>query len=307
MTNNQTWNTKCDKMENSVNLNLINLLILLKKHRSMRVVAKILGKSESAISKDLSKLRNEFSDNLFIKTQSGFEATHYLEQIYPELESTYLKLISIVNKPIEFQPQQYDELITIAIAEAEYEHIITSLYPQLIEQFPKAKLKFITWNYDSVDKMRAGEITCGIHLQNERFSKDLYQKALQVEKMVAAVHKRYQIKHWDEIKKLPFVFIDVPAWNELNYQFKEVLPKVYSSDILYNVRVDRLKSALDIATQSKVALQIPANYLTDDFSIVPYPENIDFKIAYSFYCLQTEKNNPLVQILQKLISGCYVK
>ncbi|EGQ8146531.1 LysR family transcriptional regulator, partial [Vibrio parahaemolyticus] len=38
-------------MENRVNLNLINILILLKKYKSMRVVAKILGKSESAISK----------------------------------------------------------------------------------------------------------------------------------------------------------------------------------------------------------------------------------------------------------------
>ncbi|WP_323217435.1 hypothetical protein [Vibrio parahaemolyticus] len=37
-----------------MNLNLINLLILLKKHKSMRIVAKILGKSESAISMRIS-------------------------------------------------------------------------------------------------------------------------------------------------------------------------------------------------------------------------------------------------------------
>lgn len=273
----------------------------------MRIVAKILGKSESAISKDLSKLRNEFSDNLFVKTQNGFQATHYLEQIYPDLESTYLKLISIVNQPIEFQPSQYQELITIAIAEAEYERIVSILHPKLIEQFPRAKLKFITWNTDSLSKMMEGEITCGIHLQNERFSKDIYQKVLQATEIVAAVHERYHIMHWDEIKRLPFVFIDVPAWNELSYQFKDILPKAYSSDISYSVRVDRLKSALDIASKAKLAIQVPATFLDSDFIIVPYPEDIEFNVAYSFYCLQTEKHNPLVQILQKMINQCYLK
>ncbi|TOK65463.1 LysR family transcriptional regulator, partial [Vibrio parahaemolyticus] len=75
-------------MENRVNLNLINILILLKKYKSMRVVAKILGKSESAISKDVSKLSNEFSEVLFVKTKNGFEPSYYLEQIYPELEAS---------------------------------------------------------------------------------------------------------------------------------------------------------------------------------------------------------------------------
>ncbi|EGQ8045197.1 LysR family transcriptional regulator, partial [Vibrio parahaemolyticus] len=76
-------------MENNVNLNLIRTLILLKKHKNMRTVAKILDKSESAISKDISKLNKEFAKELFIRTRNGFEASYYLEQIFQELEFTY--------------------------------------------------------------------------------------------------------------------------------------------------------------------------------------------------------------------------
>jgi DNA-binding transcriptional LysR family regulator len=294
-------------MENKVNLNLINVLILLKTHRNMRTVAKILGKSESAISKDINKLRKEFADNLFIKTQNGFEPTHYLHQIYPELESAYLQLVNIVNKPIEFQPHLSQELITIAVADAEYDTIVAQLYPKLTTHFPRAKINFITWKPDSLELLLQGKIDCGIHLQNDRYSKDMYQMTLKVDQIVTAVHKKHAIDSWDEVRQLPFVFIDVPGWNELSYRFEEVLPKEHKADISYRVRVDKLKSALHIATNSKMAIQLPTQYLNDEFSVIPYPKGVRFNIAYSFYCLQTERRSPLIQILSDLINECYME
>ncbi|EGQ8485956.1 LysR family transcriptional regulator, partial [Vibrio parahaemolyticus] len=232
-------------MENRVNLNLINLLILLKKHKSMRIVAKILGKSESAISKDVAKLSNEFSEVLFVKTKNGFEPSYYLEQIYPELEASYLQLVRVVNKPIEFEPLEYRELIHIVITEAEYERVVASLYPKLINQFPKAKLKLSTWNQDSLESLLKGNVDCAIHLQNERIPKDIYQTTLKIDQISAAIHRKHQIDTWDELKKIPFVFIDVPSWNEFNYRFEEILPPESRGDISYKIRVDKLKSALD--------------------------------------------------------------
>ncbi|MFG6212823.1 LysR family transcriptional regulator, partial [Vibrio parahaemolyticus] len=175
-----------------MNLNLINILILLKKYKSMRVVAKILGKSESAISKDVSKLSNEFSEVLFVKTKNGFEPSYYLEQIYPELEASYLQLVRVVNKPIDFEPLEYRELIHIVITEAEYERVVASLYPKLINQFPKAKLKLSTWNQDSLESLLKGNVDCAIHLQNERIPKDIYQTTLKIDQISAAIHRKHQ-------------------------------------------------------------------------------------------------------------------
>ncbi|PNH78547.1 LysR family transcriptional regulator [Vibrio diazotrophicus] len=292
-------------MENKVNLNLINTLILLKKHRSMRTVAKVLGKSESAVSKDLSKLRNEFSDSLFIKTQNGFEATHYLDEIYDDLESAYFQLVNVVNKPIEFQPHLYQDLITIAIADAEYDHIVSHLYPKLMEYFPKAKFNFVTWKQESLENLLQGNIDCGVHLQNDSYSKDFYQKTLKVDQIVTAVHKQFGITQWQETKQLPFVFIDVPGWNEFSYRFEDILPKEHKQDITYCVRVDKLASALSIAANSRTAIQCPTRYLDDDFSVIPYPKGVSFDVAYSFYCLQTKRHSPLIQLLHQLINECY--
>ncbi|EGQ7895797.1 LysR family transcriptional regulator [Vibrio parahaemolyticus] len=292
-------------MENRVNLNLINLLILLKKHKSMRIVAKILGKSESAISKDVAKLSNEFSEVLFVKTKNGFEPSYYLEQIYPELEASYLQLVRVVNKPIEFEPLEYRELIHIVITEAEYERVVASLYPKLVNQFPKAKLKLSTWNQDSLESLLQGNVDCAIHLQNERIPKDIYQTTLKIDQISAAIHRKHQIDTWDELKKIPFVFIDVPSWNEFNYRFEEILTPESRGDISYKIRVDKLKSALDIAEKSKIAIQLPLRYLNDNFKIIPYPNDVSFNIAYSFYCRQTEKHSPLITILQEMIEDCY--
>ena len=292
-------------MENRVNLNLINLLILLKKHKSMRIVAKIIGKSESAISKDVAKLSNEFSEVLFVKTKNGFEPSYYLEQIYPELEASYLKLVNVVNKPIKFEPLEYRELIHIVITDAEYERVVACLYPKLIRKFPKAKLKLSTWNQDSLEALLQGDVDCAIHLQNERIPKDIYQKTIKTDEIVAVVHKEHQIDTWDELKKIPFVFIDVPSWNEFSYRYEEILPAESRRDISYKIRVDKLKSALDIAEQSKIAIQLPKRYLSDNFKIIPYPNNVNFNIAYSFYCRRTEKHNPLIKMIQKMVEDCY--
>ncbi len=294
-------------MENKVNLNLINTLILLKKYRSMRKVAKVLGKSESAISKDLTKLRLEFSDNLFVKTQNGFEPTSYLNDIYQELERAYTQLITIVNKPVSFEPHRYKGLITIAIADAEYDQIVASLYAKLIQVFPEAKFNLVTWDQNSLNKLLNGEITCGIHLQNNDFSKDIYQKTLKTDQIVPAVHKQHQVTDWEGLKRLPFVFIDVPGWNEFNYRIEDVLPKEIKSNIGYKVRVDKLKAALQIASKSKVAIQAPTKFFNDDFTIIPYPDGIRFDVAYSFYCSQTERDSPLVKILIELIKECYAE
>ncbi len=292
-------------MENNINLNLLNILILLKKHRSMRAVAKVIGKSESAISKDFSKLRAEFNDELFVKTQSGFEPTHYLAQLYPQLESAYLQLVTVVNKPIEFKPEQYHELITIAVADAEYDYIVTQLYPQLSQLFPLAKFKFVTWDKDTVEQLLQGKISCGINLQNDHISKDIYQKTLYTDQIVIATHKQLNISTWQQIQQTPFVFIDVQGWNELNYRFKDILPKEHLQDIYYSIRVDKMQSALNIAAKSKLAIQTTLRYLNDDFVTIPYPKGIRFDIAYSFYCLQTNRHSPLIKILSKLIQQCY--
>ncbi|MCF7362275.1 LysR family transcriptional regulator [Vibrio sp. A1-b2] len=271
----------------------------------MRTVAKVLGKSESAVSKDLSKLRNEFSDSLFIKTQNGFEATHYLDEIYDDLESAYFQLVNVVNKPIEFQPHLYQDLITIAIADAEYDHIVSHLYPKLMKYFPKAKFNFVTWKQESLENLLQGNIDCGVHLQNDSYSKDFYQKTLKVDQIVTAVHKQFGITQWQETKQLPFVFIDVPGWNEFSYRFEDILPKEHKQDITYCVRVDKLASALSIAANSRTAIQCPTRYLDDDFSVIPYPKGVSFDVAYSFYCLQTKRHSPLIQLLHQLINECY--
>ncbi|TOJ25390.1 LysR family transcriptional regulator, partial [Vibrio parahaemolyticus] len=61
-----------------------------------------------------------------------------------------------MNKPIDFEPLEYRELIHIVITEAEYERVVASLYPKLINQFPKAKLKLSTWNQDSLESLLKG-------------------------------------------------------------------------------------------------------------------------------------------------------
>lgn len=292
-------------MENKVNLNLLNIIILLKMHKSMRMVAKILGKSESAISKDLSKLRSEFSDELFIKTKNGFEPTYFLNQIYKDLENVYMKLIELVNTPVNFDPENYTNTISIAIAEPEYDYIVDRLYPRLVQKFPKAKFCFEVWNRNSLNNILCGKVLCGIHFQNENLSKDMCQKTLKVEQIVTAVHKSHNITHWSQIKQTPFIYVDVPGWNDYQPRYQDYLPIELWKDISYAVTVGTSKSALNILSQSKLAVQAPIKYLDDNFSIIPYPSGATFNTAYTFYCPQIEKQSPLINHIYSILLEVY--
>ncbi|MFV0447451.1 MAG: LysR family transcriptional regulator [Vibrio sp.] len=292
-------------MENKVNLNLISIVILLKRHKSMRVVAKILGKSESAISKDLSKLRYEFSDELFVKTRNGFEPTYFLNQIYNDLENTYTKLINLVNIPLSFEPSSYTNTISIAVVESEYDYIVNHLYPRLVKNFPNAKLHFEVWNQDSLDKILSGKIKCGVHYQNKNISKDVYQKNLKSEQIVTAVHKSHNITHWSQIKSTPFIYVEIPGWNDYQPRYQDYLPIELWKDISYAVTVGTLKSAFNIVSQSKLAIQTPIRYLNDDFSIIPYPSGTMFDTAYTFYCPQVERHNPLINHIYSILLEVY--
>ena len=54
-------------MRPPLDLILLKVLVLIHKHRHLKPVAKELGKTESAVSKHLAKLREQLDDPLFVR------------------------------------------------------------------------------------------------------------------------------------------------------------------------------------------------------------------------------------------------
>ncbi len=74
-------------MNQALDLNLLKVLVLINKHRQLRPVAKALGKTESAVSKYLSKLRLQLDDQLFVRGAHHLEPTEFTLKLLPQISA----------------------------------------------------------------------------------------------------------------------------------------------------------------------------------------------------------------------------
>ncbi|MCG9774222.1 LysR family transcriptional regulator, partial [Vibrio diabolicus] len=97
----------------SINLDIQNVLVLKRMYelRSVRLVADSLGKTSGSISKNLTKMKAQLDDPLFIQTKNGFEPTAFVEANMPHFEQILTSIDSI--KPQSFSPANFDGSITI--------------------------------------------------------------------------------------------------------------------------------------------------------------------------------------------------
>ncbi|CAM3044563.1 Putative HTH-type transcriptional regulator YbdO [Vibrio rarus] len=139
------------------NLDIHNILVLKKMYelRNVKLVAESLGKTSGAISKNLSKLKIQLDDPLFVQTRVGFEPTAFVEANMDNFEKilTYTEAI----KHQDFSPVNLTSTITLYANTLFWHRYGNDLYLALIKDAPNAKFSFRQWGIDSRERMVGGE------------------------------------------------------------------------------------------------------------------------------------------------------
>ena len=96
-----------------INLDIQNILVINRMYelRNVGLVAESLGKTSGAISKNLSKLKNQLNDPLFIQTKHGFEPTTFVENNISNFEQILSSIEAIKHQ--DFSPESYRGTIKI--------------------------------------------------------------------------------------------------------------------------------------------------------------------------------------------------
>lgn len=97
----------------NLNLDIQNIVVLKKMYelRNVKLVAEALGKTSGAISKNLTKLKSQLDDPLFIQTKQGFEPTAFVEANMDNFENILSYADSIKHR--EFSPHTLRESVCI--------------------------------------------------------------------------------------------------------------------------------------------------------------------------------------------------
>lgn len=110
-----------------IDLNLLVCLQVLAEELSVTRASSRLHLSQSAVSKSLAKLREQFDDPLFIRTSHGLKPTPKMLFLKPKLE-TLVDQLELITQPEQFSPQSSEYRFHIAAVESVYPLILPHFY-----------------------------------------------------------------------------------------------------------------------------------------------------------------------------------
>lgn len=141
--------------------NLLSVLEVLLEEQSVTAAAARLHLSQSAVSKQLARLRLIFDDPLFERTAYGLRPTPKAMLLAPDLRQI-LNQIAQLTRPNEFEPELSQRKFRLNIVETAYSLTYPHFMPALLQQAPGIKLNSQTWHTESMDKLLRCEIDLGI-------------------------------------------------------------------------------------------------------------------------------------------------
>jgi DNA-binding transcriptional LysR family regulator len=145
-----------------VDLNLIISLNVLLKERNATQAAKVMFVSQSAMSRNLQRLRYTFSDPLFTRTAKGLVPTVKALELEKELQVVLPQLSALFGKD-EFDPAECEEVFSISMPSYLGSLTIPNLSTKLLTEAPKTSLVEMAAKSNPFDLLDSGKLDFAVH------------------------------------------------------------------------------------------------------------------------------------------------
>ncbi|MGV2987713.1 LysR family transcriptional regulator [Vibrio sp. E150_011] len=288
-------------MHREYDFNLLKVLLMIYQHRSLTAVAARLGKTESAVSKHLSKLREQLKDPLFVRTADGFEPTHYLERIIPGIEKGLKSVERALAHGEDFDENNHVQPIKIALYNVSLEQFGAPLYQAIRLAFPKAMIELITWRGTTYQDIIDGNIHIGVQLFNEECPKTIYQSNVLHVEIGAVVGRQSVIQTWEDVFKNPCVHFELRGWNDVHHRLiKSMAQNGLTLD--YRVKLDNLTATYHLLKQNDYSAILSQNLAhSNEFRFISFPDYLQAYIPVVACMKQGNRQNPLHLRLNQII------
>lgn len=298
-----------------LDLNLLPLLEVLLEEQSVTAAAQRLHLSQSAVSKQLTRLREAFDDPLFERTAYGLKPTPKALSLAPDLRQC-LQQLDQFTRPTTFEPRLSQRQFRMALIETTYSLSFPFFMPTLLQQAPKISIKTQTWTADTLDKLRNCDIDLAIgcrewderspiqvrHLPSELNHIELVQdhSLCFVREGHPALEQVWNLEAFLKYRHLQVAFGGIEHW-----LLDDVLQmEGYKRDIAVNMT--DFPSALALCEHSDLILCAPAKYalpMIKNHALVTLPQVV--KLVPGSYLLMWHKHfelDPSHKWLRELIA-----
>ena len=151
----------------AVDLNLLKAFDALNSERAVTRAAGRIGLSQPAMSHALSRLRSLFSDDLFVRTQSGMEPTARAREIAPLISAAIEQIEAALNLGAGFDPATSTGIFTAGMGEYAEVALVGRLAAAFSREAPRAILRLLPLNgADAAEQLERGAIDVAVaHLR----------------------------------------------------------------------------------------------------------------------------------------------
>ena len=198
----------------SFDLNLFVIMNAIYTEGSLTKAAEVVGITQPAVSNALSRLREKFNDDLFVRTGSGMVPTHKTENIINDIQNALSLMQKSVNEPDEFDPLTSERTFNFSgdISEG---RILPHILEKINATAPKIGVlpieSFYTDRHEIVHSLATNELNFAIDPIIPR-SKDVVSQKVFEDKFICAHranHPISKIKNFDMNALLEQKFISI--------------------------------------------------------------------------------------------------
>ncbi|WP_162943914.1 MULTISPECIES: LysR family transcriptional regulator [unclassified Rhizobium] len=146
---------------NQIDLNLLRVFDLLMQERSVTKAADRAGRTQSAISHSLNRLREIFGDELFVKHAGSMNPTAQARELATVITQALSDIEGVVSQRINFKPSESHRQFRIGVTD-----YTSALYlPTLLEEFnskaPNARLRIVpVYLYEAAELLSDPDLDC---------------------------------------------------------------------------------------------------------------------------------------------------
>ncbi|MCR9511605.1 LysR family transcriptional regulator [Vibrio parahaemolyticus] len=281
-------------------LELMKTMVLLYHNQNLKKVGDILNKSESAVSRDITKLREKLNDQIFIRSAQGMELTPLVQQLAPQVEQHYNQIANVLKQAATSYTDfsQYTQPIVIALNSYIYQYAAAKLTKVLLQHFPQATVHIQRWGKNSLDGIDLGDIDIGVHFSDFETNKSIAQRHICKYHVYLACHPDVQITQLDDVHDNLLIVSRLPSWNEHRYRLLEKL-KLETKKVAY---VDSLATAYEVV-QTVPSVSFLPEFIYDSSKVkaIKLDDNIDYSLSSFFK--QSYSREPFTQHLHQLIQS----
>jgi DNA-binding transcriptional LysR family regulator len=164
-------------------LNLFIAFDVIYTEKNLTKAGQVLGITQPAVSNALSRLRELFDDELFIRTSKGMIPTPVANQIINDVRSALSLIQNTISETEKFDPSTADMTFKISIGDSSEYRLLPLLIKELAEVAPKIKVEtYLTPRKDAPRELASGTIDFSIdppvhsdpHLKHEKIYEEDY-------------------------------------------------------------------------------------------------------------------------------------